>query len=122
MNAKTLIEIIENISNLPEVGSVAETVQKELQNTQLSLVERAIVDAYQLQQDGKIADAIEKWRSIANIAEGMDNKLAAHAWFSIGGLLSNNNPEEALRSYDKAVNFNPDNAVFYNDRELRNRF
>ena len=67
-------------------------------------------------KNGKIADAIEKWRSIANIAEGMDNELAAHAWFSIGGLLSSNNPEEALRSYDKAVNFNPDNAVFYNDR------
>ena len=69
VNAQTLIEIIENISNLPEVGSVTETVQKALQNSQLSLVEKAVVDAYLLQQDGKIADAVEKWQSIANIAD-----------------------------------------------------
>ena len=79
MNAKTLIAIIENISNPEKSGTITEVVQEELQNIELSLVDNAVIDAYLLQRDGKIADALDKWRSIANIAEGIDNELAAHA-------------------------------------------
>ena len=116
MNTKTLIEIIENISNPEKSGTMTEVVPEELRDIELSLVDRAIIDAYLLQRDGKITDAIEKWRSIANIAEGVDNELATHAWFSVGGLISDNNPEEALLAYDKAISLKPDNAIFYNNR------
>ena len=118
MNTKTLIEIIENISN-PEKGeSIDQTVKEDLRNTELSLVDRAVIDAYLLQQSGKIVDAIEKWRSIANVAEGIDNELAAQAWFSVGSLLSESegDPEDALFAYDKAIILKPDNAVYHNNR------
>ena len=88
MNTKTLIEIIENLSDPAQAGKIDETLQEELRNTELSFIDRAIINAYLLQQDGKIAEAIEKWRSLANITEGLDNELASHAWLSVGSLLS----------------------------------
>ena len=115
MNIKTLIEIIEALSD-PEQLVLDETLREDLRNTELPLVNRAIIDAYLLQQDGKIAEAIEKWRSIANISEGIDDELAAHAWLSIGILLSKDAQEEALSAYDKALSLKPDNAVVYNNR------
>ena len=116
MNTKTLIEIIENISNPEKSGTMTEVVQEELQDIELSLVDNAIINAHLLQRDGKIADAIEKWRSIANIAEGIDDDLASYAWFSVGSLLSDENLEDALLAYDKAISLKPDNAIFYNNR------
>ena len=117
MNTKTLIEIVENLSDPEQAGKIAETLQEELQNAELSLVDRAIIDAYLLQQNGKIAEAIEKWRSLANITEGLDNELAAHAWLSVGSLLSENDEkEEALSAYDKALHLKPDSAIVYNNR------
>ena len=53
----------------------------------MSPLDRAINEAFSLQQAGKIEEAIEKWRSIANVVEGSDPDLAAHAWFSVGYLL-----------------------------------
>ena len=94
MNTKTLIEIIQNLSDPEQTGKIAETLQEELRNTELSLVDRAIIDAYLLQQEGKIAEAIEKWRSLANITEGLDNELASHAWLSVGSLLSEGDQKE----------------------------
>ena len=54
-------------------------------------------------RDGKIPEAVEKWRSIANISEGIDDELATHAWLSIGILLSKDAQEEAFAAYDKAL-------------------
>ena len=116
MKTKTLIEIIETLSNLEQEATVDETFWEDLSNTELSLVDRAVIDAYLLQQDGKIAEAVEKWRSIANISEGIDDQLAAHAWLSIGILLSKDAQEEALSAYDKALSLKPDHAVVYNNR------
>lgn len=48
---------------------------------------QAISDALTLEQEGKIEEAIEKWRSIAKDAEGSYNDLAASAWFYIATLL-----------------------------------
>ena len=117
MNTKTLIEIIENLSDPAQAGKIDETLQEELRNTELSFIDRAIINAYLLQQDGKIAEAIEKWRSLANITEGLDNELASHAWLSVGSLLSEGDQkEEAFSAYDKALHLKPDSAVVYNNR------
>ena len=58
-------------------------------------MDRAIADAYSLQRAGRIDDAIERWRSIANIAETIDNDLAARAWLSVGYLLYERGVEDA---------------------------
>ena len=117
MHTKTLIELIEQLSDPEQAEEVEETLQAELQNAELSVVDRAVIDAYQLQQDGKIEDAIEKWRSIANITEGIENEIAAHAWFSIASLYTQGDQKEkALPAYDKSLSLNPNYAVAYNDR------
>ena len=102
MNTKTLIEIIENLSEIDEV------TLEELKNIAPSVVDRAIVDAYLLQQEGKVPEAIERWRSIANISQGLDNELASYAWFSIGSLLAKDNQKEnALSAYNQSLNPQP---------------
>ena len=70
-------------------GPKVETVLQQVQaNPEASSLDKAIDDALTLQQEGNIEEAIEKWRSIANIAEGSDNNdIAARAWFSIGYLI-----------------------------------
>ena len=125
MNTKTLIELIENLANPEESGEVAETVQEKLQNAELPLVDRAILDAYLLQQDGKLVDAIEKWQAVAIIAEGSNNELAAHAWLSVGCLLSEDDKgrdfvEKTFSAYDKAIELKPDYAdAYYNRGNLK---
>lgn len=89
-----------------------------LQTPNLSFIDKAIADAYTLQRDGKINQAIEKWRSIANIAEGMDEVLAARAWFSTGYLFGTKEMwEKAIAAYDKAIDLNQyGSASPYNNR------
>ena len=72
-----------------------EAVREVRRNPEASLLARAIADAYSLQRAGKIEEAIEKWRSIANVAEGSDNDLAARAWLSVGYLLYERGGEDA---------------------------
>lgn len=91
-------------------------MQETLHNTEFSVLNRAVINVYLLQQDGKIVAAIEKWRSIANIATGVDDELASQAWFSAGKLLFETDPEEALLAYDKAIRLKLDNAIYYNNR------
>ena len=62
-----------------------------LQKPYSPLLGQAVAAAESFQQQNKIEEAIEKWRSIANIAEGTDNGLAARAWFSVGYLTSSEN-------------------------------
>ena len=51
-------------------------------------LDRAVADAAQLEKEGKIAAALEKWRSIATIAERIDDEvISARAWFAVGNLL-----------------------------------
>ena len=85
-------------------------------NPEASLVDRAIAHAISLQQEGKRDDAIEKWRAIAHVAEGTDNDLAAAACFSVGYLLQNENPEDAILAYDRAIHLKPDLAEAYTNR------
>lgn len=54
-----------------------------------------VTDARALEREGKIQEAIEKWRSIASMAEGTDNDLAARAWLSVADLLRAGGREDA---------------------------
>ena len=71
-------------------------------------IDRAFSEAILFQQQNRTSEAIEKWRSIANIIEGTDEEREAQAWFSIGYLLSPNNVEGedfegAVAAYNKAI-------------------
>ena len=79
-----------------------------------SVIDKAIVEAVRLQQEGKTDDAIEKWGSIANISEGIDNDVAAGAFFARG--LSKNalgRQEEAISDANEAIRLRPDYAEAY---------
>ena len=96
-------------------------VQQDPTSSPLDL---AIANAVTLQRVRRIDAAIEKWRSIANVAEGIDNELAARAWFSVGYLLQKGRTEEdkakdaqpALFAYDEAIRLRPDYPEAYNNR------
>ena len=80
-----------DISKLVQPGTSEASLEAEehiLQKTQLdsgaSVIDKAIVDAVQIAaSEGKVDDAIKKWSSIANIAEGIDNDIAAGEHFSL---------------------------------------
>ena len=86
---------VQRESDSDAVREAKEAVQEILQNPEASPIDRAIADAYSLQRAGRIEEAIEKWRSIANVMEGSDNDLAAHAWLSVGILLYERGREDA---------------------------
>ena len=71
-----------------------------------SFTDKVVTEIYTLQHTGRVEDALEKWRSIANIAEGIDNVRAFQAWLSIAYLLPEG--EERLAAYDRAMDLNPD--------------
>ena len=66
----------------------SEVVESVKQNPDSILINQAVAAALSLQQQNRIEEAIEKWRSIANITEGIDDERAALAWFSVGYLVS----------------------------------
>ena len=92
------------------------TVEDVRGNPKASLTDKAIANALDLQQQGRDKEALEKWRAIAGIAEGADNNLAAHAWFSVGYLLQDEHPEGGISAYDEAIRLNPHYAVAYYNR------
>ena len=80
----------------------------------LSFTDKAMIEAYKLQKDGKIAEATQKWCSIANIVGEADKNLAARSWFSAGYLYgAEDKKEESISAYDKAINLKPDYAEAY---------
>ena len=104
----------------------SEAVESVQQNPDSSPIDRAVVDALLLQQQGKIEKAIEKWRAVALVAEGIDNDLAARAWFSVGYLLQQEGEGEAdelklekvIAAYDEAIRLKPNFAEVYNNRSV----
>ena len=97
--------------NPDEAGRAAESIQED---PAASLIDRAMAAAVQLQLQGEIEKAVEKWRAIIHIAEGRDNDLAARAYFSVGYLLIK--PEDAIAAYDQAIRLKPDYAEAYSNR------
>ena len=115
----------EDADNPGETERVEEAVLEVQQNPTSSPLDLAIANAFILQRVGKIDAAIEKWRSVANVAEGIDNQLAARAWFSVGYLFQEGDnkgdeTEEAqqrsLSAYNEAIRLRPDYPEAYNNR------
>ena len=83
----------------------------------LTFIDKAMVEAYKLQKGGKITEAIQKWRSIANIVDEVDKNFAARAWNSVGYLLSEEKQgEDAISAYDKSIEMKADYADAYYNR------
>ena len=114
----------EEADNPGKTEQVKEAVLEVQQNPTSSPLDLAIANAVTLQRVRRIDAAIAKWRSIANVAEGIDNELAARAWFSVGYLLQKGRTEEdkakdaqpALFAYDEAIRLRPDYPEAYNNR------
>ena len=95
----------------------AETAKRVQQYPPASVIARARAAAIQLQQQGKIEKAIEKWRAIANVVE--DRQLQAQAWFSVGYLHTVGDGvdrEAAIKAYTEAIELSPTWAEAYNNR------
>ena len=97
--------------NSEEAARIAARVQRDPTSSE---IDRARATAVQLQQQGEIKEAIEKWRSIANVVE--DRQLQAQAWFSIGYLLSDKELEAKIDAYTKAIDLAPAYALAHNNR------
>ena len=82
-------------SDPDQTRQAEETLQEVQQRPAASVLDRAIGEAVSLQRAGRIDDAIEKWRSIANVTEGSAPDIAALAWLSIGSLLYEKEVEDA---------------------------
>ena len=83
----------------------------------LFFIDKAMIEAYKAQRDGKITDAVQKWRSIAIIVDENDKNLAARAWNSVGYLLSEQGlVEKAISAYDKAIEMKANYAEAYYNR------
>ena len=110
------IEVVSKPENASEVEEYIRAIER---NPKATFVEKAIADAYVLQRSEKIKETIEKWLSIANIAEGHDKVLTAQAWQSAGFLYINERMgKEALSALDKALDLKPDSAEIYNGRGI----
>ena len=112
MSEKSIKPIVEG-----NTEKVEETRQTYQTSPTVSLIDKAIADAHLLQEEGKIAAALEKWHSLVNLVEEVDNEVTARAWFSIGMLLlKQEKKKKALSAYDKAIHFKPDYAEAYTQR------
>ncbi len=107
----------EEVSKPENANEVEGYIRAIERNSKASLIDKAVADAYVLQRAEKIEEAIEKWRSIANIAEGHDKALSARAWLSVGFLyVTKNMEQQALSALDTALSLKPDYARAYNIR------
>ena len=81
----------------------------EVYPSSASLVEKVLADAAALQAAGEPAAAVEKLRSLAILVEGIDDTLAAHAWFQAGSVLSGAGKyAEAVVAYDNVIRLQPE--------------
>ena len=102
-----------------EFLQVEKSIQKVEGNSKVPVIDRVVVEAYRLKEVGRINDSIEKWRSIANVTEGIDDNLAAQAWFAVASLfLEKDIIEQALLAYDRSIDLKPDHAATYNNRAI----
>ncbi len=105
----------EAVGKDPEKASEAAKSVRE--NPTASPIHQAMAVAVLLQQQGKIEESLEKWRSIANVAQGTDKELEARAWFSVGYLYGKTPDfKAAIDAYDKAIRLKPSYVEAYNNR------
>ena len=93
----TTSEVVSKLVQIEKsTEEIGESIKRVERDPKASVIDRAIVDAYKLQLNGKIKDAIKKWHSIANVVEGSNNDLASGAWFSVGYLQLTAGSDEGL--------------------------
>ena len=107
----------EDVQNDPdEAQRAAKNVREDPSSSPIS---QAVAAAVLFQWQGKIEEAIEKWRAVAVISEGSDQEPAVQAWFSVGYLSQKhktNALETAIDAYDRAIRLKPDYAEAYSNR------
>ena len=98
-----------------EVSLETENLLRKIQqDPEAPVIDKAIVSAFKLQQEGKVDEAIKKWSAIADTLEGIDNDKAAEV-FIVRGIANNNlgKHDEAISDYNKAIRLNPNSADAY---------
>ena len=105
---------LSSLSTEQNAQTVEEAALVDVFASSESVVEKAIADAKALQEAGETSAAIEKWRSLAILVEGMDDTLAAHAWFQAGSVLSDAGKyAEAVVAYGNVIRLQPDCGKAY---------
>ena len=108
----------EDISNRDIAAQLDQIMEAVKGDSAASLMDKAILDAYILQRSKRFKEAINKWHSIANIAERHDKHLAANAFFSAAYIHAKMllDHKEAIINLTKAINLMPGYADAYNHR------
>lgn len=112
-------EIVRKMTAVATADSPEEMKQaseKILENPNASPIDKAIARAVSLQRLGQKASSAEMWRAIAHIAEESDKHLAARAWYSVGYLIVDNTPKDAISANDQAIRLDPTFAAAYVNR------
>ena len=97
---------------------------KSAESSETLLMILAFAEGLSLLKRGEFEDAMEKWRSVAEIAEGSDAELASFAWYSVGGLCHNRGITrkrevwfcKAVDAYDQAIRVRPNFVEAYTAR------
>lgn len=119
--SRELVQEITAEAAAEDPGQAGQAIKDVLGDPDATLMDRAVADAVSLQKAEEIEDAVEKWRAIANIAEGTDKNLAARAWSSIGYLLPRTKAEDKILAYNRAISLRPNSAVAINNRGVAKR-
>ncbi len=107
-----------DFKNPDKIEILKTSYQDILKMSTLTAEDRAIMDAYELQNEGKYTEAIAKWQSIVN-AKDVNPELIARAFFSIGFLHAEQQEnDQAISAYDQAIELYPEFSEAFNSRGL----
>lgn len=118
---KTIRGIISKLTskdfkNPDKIEILKTSYQEILKMSTLTAEDRAIMEAYELQNEGKYTDAIAKWQSIVN-AKDVNPELIARAFFSIGFLHAEQQEnDQAISAYTQAIELYPKFSEAFNSR------
>ena len=118
-------DVEDSPEKLQDIGKIVQS------NPQATMLDKALADTISTQQSAKSPNeykrAEEKWRTVAWLAQEWKNgAVAAQAWFSVGYLIQEKNPEykqgypdsvkEAISCYGKVLDIDLSNAAAYINR------